>query len=88
MTERTFSLAEAAEIICGSSTSADIYWLAQRLRGNAHPNLPGYKAQKHWRMTEGQIAEALMLLQPAKSSVPEVPLPSSLMSRSRRKLAG
>lgn len=88
MTEtRTYSAEEAAEIICGSSTPADVHWLKQRLRGSAQPVLPGYKAQRHWRMTEEHITEALRLLQPERPLVPEVPVPSTLMRRSRRRLS-
>lgn len=87
MTEKSFSLEESAEIICGAKGDPELYWLAQRLRGNAQPFLPGYKVQRRWRMTESQIAEALRLLEPARPMVPEVPMPSSLMRRSRRKLA-
>lgn len=87
MTERTFSLAESAEILCGASENAELHWLAQRLRGKAQPALNGYKAQGRWRMTETQIEEAFALLQPARSIIPDVPAPSTLMRRSRRRLA-
>lgn len=84
---RTYSLPEAAEIICGGSDPADIYWLAQRLRGNAQPALAGFKAKRKWRMTEEQVQDALRILTPEHVGVPEVPQQSSLMRRSRRKLA-
>lgn len=83
----TYSLEEAADIICGGHTPAALYWLSQRLRGNAKPALVGYKSQGRWRMTGEQVADALTVLAPKRTDVPDVPLPSGLMSRSKRKLA-
>lgn len=82
---RTYSLAEVAQILCGSDSRADQYWVAQRLRGSAHPHLYGYKAQRRWRMTQADLDTAIELLRP-RPPVPAVPAMTSLTSRSARRL--
>lgn len=85
MTERTYSLSEAAEIICGTADPAALQWLTQRLRGNATPVLSGFKVQRRWRMTQADVDAAIDALRPKR--LPDVPVLTSMTARSRRKLA-
>jgi hypothetical protein len=84
-TDRTFSLAEIATILCGSSSPGDQRWVADRLRGYQKPTLPGYKARRQWRMTQQDLDTAIELLRPQPHYVPSV---TSLTARSQRKLVG
>lgn len=83
---RTFSLAEAAEILCGSSGPAEQKWLRERLIGNAQPQLSGYKVQRRWRMTEADLTAAIETLRPKRSHV-RIPALTSMTARSQRRLA-
>jgi hypothetical protein len=81
----TYSVAEAAQIICGASDARAVKWLTRRLRGEADPVLPGYKERQHWRMTDADIAAAIELLRPQR--MPSIPVRSSMTRTSRRRLA-
>lgn len=80
---RTFSLAEIATILCGSSTANDQRWVADRLRGSEQPTLPGYKVRRQWRMTQQDLDTAIELLRPQRGTLPSV---TSLTARSQRRL--
>lgn len=82
---RTYSLPEIAEILCGAAGRANEYWVSQRLRGAARPQLPGFKVQRRWRMTQADLDAAIELLRP-RPSVPAVPAMTSLTARSARRL--
>lgn len=91
----TFSLQEyAARLLgpgpdgtAGTVEPCKIQWLTKRLRGEAEPVLPGFKAGRRWRASEDHLREAIRLLEPKRVAVPEVPLPSSMTRTSRRRLA-
>lgn len=83
---RTFSLAEAAEILCGASGPAEQKWIRERLIGNAAPQLHGYKVQRRWRMTEADIAAAIEMLRPQRSQLPVIPALTSMTPRSQRRV--
>ena len=83
MTEKTFSLEEAAQIIRGSARKADRDWLMLRLRAG---RLPGFKAGNRWRMTQADVDAAIELLRP-RVVVPEVPASRGLTRTSARRLA-
>lgn len=85
-TEQTYSLEEAAQIICGTADPAARQWLTQRLRGNAQPALTGYRAQRRWRMTQADIDAAIEALRPAHAHLPAVPALTSMTAGSRRRL--
>jgi hypothetical protein len=80
----TFSLEEAATILCGSAGPSEQRWVLERLRGNRFPTLPGYRVQKKWRMTQADIDASIELLRP---TVIRVPTLTSLTARSQRRLA-
>ena len=81
-TSRTYSLSEAAHILCGDDSPGAQKWLAQRLKGNAKPSLPGFKVQRRWRMTQNDVDTAIDLLRPTR------PIPmTSMTARSQRRLA-
>lgn len=82
---KTYSLSEAAVIICGTDDPAALQWLTQRLRGNAQPALSGYKSQRRWRMTQDDVDAAIETLRPKR--LPDIPVLTSMTARSRRKLA-
>ena len=84
--ERTYSLEEAAQIICGSDDEAAIHWLSQRLRGNAEPFLTGYKVARRWRMTQVDLDAAIELLRPRHTTI-RIPAMTSMTRRSQRRLA-
>ena len=81
---RTYSLVEAAEILCGAADPAALQWLTQRLRGNAEPRLSGYKVQRRWRMTQDDLDAAIDALRPKRTTVPTIPAMTSMTARSRR----
>lgn len=81
--ERTYSLEEAAALICGGSSPANLQWLIQRLRGTAEPKLPGYKVARRWRMTQTDISTAIEILRPRQSA----PAMTSMTAASRRRMA-
>lgn len=83
---RTFSLAEAAEILCGASGPAEQKWIRERLIGNAQPQLHGYKVQRRWRMTEGDLVAAIDILRPRRNQLPTVPALTSMTPRSQRRV--
>jgi len=83
-TPRTYSLAEVAAILCGTDTPNTQRWVADRLRGQEQPTLPGYKAMRQWRMTQQDIDTAIELLRPQRGTHPSV---TSLTARSQRRLA-
>lgn len=83
---RTFSLVEAAEILCGAAGAAEQKWLRERLIGNAEPRLRGYKVQRRWRMTEEDIAAAIDTLRPQRSDIPRIPAMTSMTARSQRRV--
>lgn len=60
MTARTYSLAEAAEQICGDSMKDPVLWLRRRIRAGT---VRGVKVGRHVRMTEQQISDALRALE-------------------------
>jgi len=80
----TFSLEEAAAILCGAAGPSEQRWVLERLRGNRYPTLPGYRVQKRWRMTQADIDASIELLRP---NVVRIPTLSSLTTRSARRLA-
>ena len=84
--ERTFSLEEAARIICGGDSPANLQWLIQRLRGAAEPKLSGYKVARRWRMTQADIDSAIDTLRPRRNDV-HIPSMTSMTAHSRRRLA-
>jgi len=83
--ERTFSLEEAAQIICGTDNDAALNWLILHLRGARHPALSGYKVARRWRMTQADIDAAITQLRPRR----DIPIPAmtSMTARSQRRLA-
>lgn len=78
----TYSLAEAAELICGSESRAK--WLANKLRNG---QLPGYKVGRSWRLTESDVAAAIEALRPKPIQVPAVPVMTGLTRTSQRRLS-
>lgn len=84
---RTYSLSEAAEILCGTDGPAEQKWLRERLIGNAQPQLRGYKVQRRWRMTEDDLAAAIETLRPTHNRIPAIPALTSMTARSQRRLA-
>lgn len=82
----TYSLVEAAQILCGSSDAAALQWLTHRLRGTATPRLSGYKVQRRWRMTQADLDAAIELLRPARTDIPTIPAMTSMTARSQRRL--
>lgn len=60
MTVRTFSLAEAAEQICGDSMKDPVLWLRRQIRAN---RFKAVKVGRTVRMTEQQIEDALAALE-------------------------
>jgi hypothetical protein len=83
---RTYSLSEIALILCGDNGTAEQYWVAQRLRGNAQPHLPGFKVQRRWRMTEADLDAAIEALRPRRNEL-RIPAMTSMTARSQRRLA-
>jgi hypothetical protein len=81
-TSRTYSLSEAAVILCGDDGPGAQKWIAQRLKGHAKPALPGFKVQRRWRMTQTDLDAAIELLRPQS-----IPTMTSLTVRSQRRLA-
>lgn len=84
----TFSLEEYADVIRGGHETADIIWMTRRLRGEAQPVLPGYKAGRRWRATREDIETAIELLRPHWQAVPDRVPPLSSMSRTSRRRLG
>lgn len=82
----TFSLEEYADALLGAHGDAQIHWLTKRLRGEAKPVLPGFKAGRRWRATREDIDAAIELLRPQRQAIPELPLASSMTRTSRRRL--
>lgn len=82
MTEKTYSLEEAAQIIRGSAKKSDRDWLMLRLRSG---RLPGFKAGNRWRMTQADVEASIELLRP-RVVVPDVPS-RGLTRTSARRLA-
>ena len=76
----TYSLEEAAALICGSEAKAE--WLAIRLRRG---EIPGYKAGRCWRMTQADVDKAIETLRPRV--VPSVPQMGGLTRTSARRLS-
>lgn len=83
MSDRTYSLPEACDVIRGSHEPADLEWVSKRLRSGV---FVGYKPGRNWRMTEEQVRENVRRLQPKSVVVPDVPL-SGMTRTSRRRLA-
>lgn len=82
--ERTFSVEEAALIICGDNSPASQDWLIQRLRGTRQPRLSGYKVARRWRMTRADLDAAIELLRP--NTITPAPGLTSLTTRSRQRM--
>ena len=82
---QTFSLAEAAQILCGSDSSGAQKFLSKRLRGEAEPALPGFKVQRRWRMTQADIDASVELLRPGRTV--RAPGMTSMTKRSQQRLA-
>lgn len=80
----TYSLEEAAALICGSDSPAKAKWLVRRLRRG---DLPGYKAGRQWRMTRADVDTAIEALRPKRVCVPQVPAMTGLTRTSARRLA-
>lgn len=78
----TFSLEEAAHIIRGGRGAADTEWLRKRLCAG---RLSGYKAGRHWRMTEEDIRAAVDSMRPV--ALPAVPSFTGMTRTSARRLA-
>lgn len=91
----TYSLQEYAAALLGpgpDGTAATVepfkvQWLTKRLRGQAHPQLPGYKAGRRWRATQADVDAAIERLRPRRTDVPEVPTMSGMTRTSRRRMA-
>lgn len=81
--ERTYSVAEAAHIICGDDSPASLHWLIMRLRGARQPRINGYKVARRWRMTQTDLDNAIEQLRPTEPT----PAMTSLTARSRRLFA-
>lgn len=71
----------------GSVEPFKVQWLTKRLRGEAQPQLPGYKAGRRWRATQADVDAAIELLRPKRTTVPEVPTLSGMTRTSRRRMA-
>lgn len=92
---QTYSLAEYAAILLGAGPdgtaktveSHKLQWLTKRLRGEARPQLPGYKVARQWRATQADVEQALEILHPKRVAVPEVPQLSGMTRTSRRRMA-
>lgn len=82
----TFSLEEYADALLGGHGDAEIHWLTRRLRGEAKPVLPGFKAGRRWRATRADIDAAIELLRPQHQAVPDLPRVGSMTRTSRRRL--
>ncbi|MCZ0732208.1 hypothetical protein [Mycolicibacterium iranicum] len=90
---KTLSLNEYAAVLLGPGPDGTpatvepfkIQWLTKRLRGEAKPKLPGYKAGRRWRATEEDVEKAITLLRPPTVG-PEIPAGLSLTPTSRRRL--
>lgn len=80
----TYSLDEAAALICGDDRPSKTQWLARRLRRG---DLPGYKAGRQWRMTQSDVDTAIEALRPQMVHVPSVPAMTGLTRTSARRLA-
>lgn len=80
--ERTYSLTEAAHIICGDATESSQLWLVRRLRGHGTPTITGYKVSRRWRMTETDVANAINALRPGIRP----PAYTTMTARSRRRM--
>lgn len=80
----TYSLAEAATLICGRGTRAETEWTAVRLRRG---EFSGYKAGRKWRMTQADVDAAIEALRPKTIHVPPVPAMKGLTRTSARRLA-
>lgn len=84
--ERTYSVEEAALQIIGTDTPAKVRWLMVRLRTG---DLPGYKADRKWRMTESDITAAIDKLRPPPAVEPPMSsIVAGMTPRSRRKFLG
>lgn len=84
MTEKTFSIAEAAKIITGSDAPAKVKWLTVRLRRG---ELPAYKSGRLWRLTAADVEAAIEILRPKRVHIPAVPTMTGLTRTSARRLA-
>jgi excisionase family DNA binding protein len=65
---RTYSLAEAAERICGDSMKDPSLYVRRKIRAGTFRAI---KVGRHVRMTEEQIEDALAALEIGGSPVPE-----------------
>ena len=91
----TLSLKEYASVLLGPGPDGTpatvephkIQWLTKRLRGEAKPHLPGFKAARQWRATKADVERAIELLRPAAAPVPHIPSASSMTATSKRRLA-
>lgn len=64
-----------------------VQWLEKRLRGEAEPALPGFKAGRRWRATQADIETAIELLRPQRADMPRVPSLGGMTRTSRRRLS-
>lgn len=80
----TYSLSQAAALICGSDSMAKVQWLAIRLRRG---EILGYKAGRSWRMTQADVDAAIETLRPRVVNVPAVPHMTGLTRTSARRLS-
>ena len=86
---KTYSLDEAAALICGADADGNplpgkTKWLALRLRRGL---IPGYKAGHKWRMTQEDVEAAIESLRPQRVVIPQVPQLSGLTRTSARRLS-
>lgn len=94
MTRRTYSVEEYAAELRGPGPDGTaetleyckVRWLERRLRGDAEPKLPGFKAGGRWRGTQAHVDEALRLLEERSNRLPPIPDVSSMSRTSRRRV--
>lgn len=68
--DRTFGVKEYAAFLRGPGPDGTaesvepfkVKWLVRRLRGEAEPQLPGFKAGREWRATKDQMVEAIAVM--------------------------
>lgn len=80
----TYSLEEAADLICGPDRSNRCRWLMIRLQRG---EFSGYKACRKWRMTQADVDAAIESLRPKRLTVPAVPAMTGLTRTSARRLS-
>jgi hypothetical protein len=79
---RTYSLAEAAEQICGDSMKDPVLWMRRKIRAGV---FRATKVGRHVRMTEQQITDALAALEIGRSQAQEPTRRLSITAASLRR---